>query len=120
MPLSAPEHLAKALGRLKPVAASFFRSWCTSCHVDIHSPGLISEVNTVQIDYLKSLYWTKAITSQGNLSDAEAEAAFLVQKRVQIQTSPQILVFFCRVTKASSLFTNIYLYLRDTQKMGRK
>lgn len=52
------------------------------------------------------------MTSQGNLS--VADAAFLVQKRVEIQTSPQILAFFCRVTKASSLFTNTYPYLRDT------
>lgn len=71
MPLSAPEHVAKALGRMQSVETSLFRSWCTSCHVDICGPGLIFEVNTVQIDYLKSLYWTKAIISQENISDAE-------------------------------------------------
>lgn len=76
--------------------------------------------SSANYDSLKSLYWTKAITSQGNLSVAEAEAAFLVQKRAEIQTSPQILAFFCRVTKASSLFTNTYLYLRDIQRVGRK
>lgn len=88
--------------------------------VHIHRPGLISEVTPVQIDQLQSLYWTKAITSQGNLSVLKLKAASLVQKRVEMQTSPQILAFFCRATKASSLFTNTYLYLRDTQKMGRK
>lgn len=61
MPLSAPEHLAKALGRMQPVATSLFRPRCTSCHVDICGPGLIFEVNTVEIDYLK-----KFILDQSN------------------------------------------------------
>lgn len=40
----------------------------------------------MQIDYHKSLYWTKAIISQGNISDAKAEASFLVKKEVTLFT----------------------------------